>query len=54
MKDTVDILTTADKYIELFHQNKAQISNGEPEFLKQLREDAIQSFGVSGFPRRKS
>jgi len=54
MKDTVDILTTADKYIELFHQNKAQISNGEPDFLKQLREDAIQSFEVSGFPRRKA
>ncbi len=54
MKDTVDTLTTADKYIELFHQNKAQISNGEPDFLKQLREDAIQSFGVSGFPKRKA
>jgi Fe-S cluster assembly protein SufD len=53
MKDTVDTLTTTEKYIELFQNNRALISNGEPDFLKQLREDAIQSFGVSGFPKRK-
>jgi Fe-S cluster assembly protein SufD len=53
MKDTVDTLTTTEKYIELFQNNRALISNGEPDFLKQLREDAIQSFGKSGFPKRK-
>ncbi len=53
MKDTLDTLTTTEKYIELFQNNRALISNGEPDFLKQLREDAIQSFRVSGFPKRK-
>lgn len=53
MKDTVDTATTADKYIELFYQNKEQISNGEPEFIKLLRENAIKSFEESGFPPRK-
>jgi Fe-S cluster assembly protein SufD len=53
MKDTVDTITTAEKYIELFQNNRALISNGEPDFLKQLRENAIQSFGESGFPKRK-
>lgn len=53
MKDTVQTISTAEKYVELFNQNRSQISNGEPEFLKQLREDAIVSFGESGFPKRK-
>jgi len=53
MKDTVDTLTTAEKYIDLFQKNRAQISNGEPAFLNQLREEAIQSFTESGFPKRK-
>ncbi|MEN8201817.1 MAG: Fe-S cluster assembly protein SufD [Bacteroidota bacterium] len=53
MKDTADTITTAEKYIELFEQNRDQISNGEPEFLKLLRENAIKFFEESGFPRRK-
>jgi len=53
MKDTVETLTTAEKYIELFQQNRNLISNGEPQFLKALRKEAIRSFEQTGFPRRK-
>ncbi len=53
MKETLEALSTADKYIDLFHQNKKQIINGDPRFLRDLREQAIQSFAKIGFPVRK-
>ena len=53
MKDTLEALSTADKYIDLFQQNKKQISNGDPQFMKELREEAIHSFERTGFPLRK-
>jgi len=53
MSDTVDTVTTAEKYIDLFQQNREMISKGEPEFIKILREDAITSFEATGFPERK-
>lgn len=53
MSEPIDTITTAEKYIELFQQNREQISNGEPEYVKILREDAMKSFENSGFPRRK-
>jgi len=53
MNETVDTLSTAEKYIELFQQNREEISNGEPEFVKELREKAIKSFKESGFPLRR-
>jgi len=53
MKETLEALSTADKYIDLFHHNKKQIINGDPRFLRDLREQAIQSFAKIGFPVRK-
>ena len=53
MKDTLEALSTADKYIDLFQRNKEQISNGDPRFMKDLRQAAIQSFEKTGFPKRK-
>ena len=53
MKETLEALSTVDKYIDLFHQNKKQISNGDPQFMKELREQAIHSFEQIGFPLRK-
>lgn len=53
MKDTLEALSTTDKYIDLFQQNQEQICNGDPQFLKELRQAAIQSFEQTGFPLRK-
>jgi Fe-S cluster assembly protein SufD len=53
MSDTVDTISTAEKYIELFQQNRELIGNGEPDFLRLLREEAIKSFEITGFPVRK-
>ncbi len=51
--ETLEALNTADKYIELFRQNRELISNGEPEFMRSMREEAIRSFEETGFPLRK-
>ncbi len=53
MKETLEALSTTDKYIELFQQNKSQISDGDPQFMRDLREEAIRSFEQTGFPVRK-
>ena len=53
MKETAETLSTTDRYLELFRQNREHISNGEPGFLKELREQAIRSFKETGFPKRK-
>jgi Fe-S cluster assembly protein SufD len=53
MKETLEALSTADKYLDLFRQNRELISNGEPLFMKELRKEAIRSFEKSGFPLRK-
>ncbi len=54
MKETLEALSTADKYIDLFQQNRDLISNGEPLFMKELRRHAIHSFQETGFPARKA
>ncbi|MCK5135965.1 MAG: Fe-S cluster assembly protein SufD [Bacteroidales bacterium] len=51
--DTLEALETADKYIDLFHQNREQIGEGDPQFMQDLREEAIRSFEQAGFPQRK-
>lgn len=53
MKETLEASRTAGKYVELFHKNRKQISNGEPQFVKKLREQAIRSFENTGFPLKK-
>ncbi len=53
MKDTLEALSTADKYIDLYQQEQEQISNGDPQFMRDLREEAIRSFEQTGFPMRK-
>lgn len=54
MKDTLEALSTSDRYIDLFQQNSALISNGEPTFMKELRQTAIRAFQESGFPAKKA
>ncbi len=53
MKETLEALSTADKYLDLFRQNRDQISNGEPLFMKELRQEAIHTFEQTGFPLKK-
>ena len=50
---TIEETGTAEKYIELFRQNKGLISNGEPAFMKKLREEGIRNFEKIGFPLKK-
>jgi Fe-S cluster assembly protein SufD len=54
MKDTLEALGTVDKYLELFHQNRDRIIDGEPAFMNDLREQAIRSFEKTGFPSKKN
>ena len=51
--ETLEALSTADKYVELFRQNRGLIGNGDPDFMENLREEAIRSFEETGFPLRK-
>ena len=53
MKDTLEALSTAEKYLDLFQRNRELISNGEPQFMKEMRQEAIKSFERTGFPVRK-
>ena len=53
MKDTLEALDTVDRYLELFYQNRGLIGEDDPQFLSDLRENAIRSFEKSGFPVRK-
>ena len=49
----METLTATDKYLDLFEQKRKEISKGDPQFMKELREEAIASFRQSGFPVRK-
>jgi Fe-S cluster assembly protein SufD len=51
--ETLEALTTQDKYIELFRQNRGLIGGDDPEFLSDLREEAIRHFEKTGFPLKK-
>jgi len=53
MKDTLEALGTVDKYLALYDRNREEIGNGEPQFMKTLREGAIRSFEQGGFPAKK-
>ena len=44
---------TLDKYLELFQKNRTLIGRDDLPFMVELRERAIASFKVSGFPLRK-
>ncbi len=51
--ETLNATGTAEKYIELFKQNKGLIINGDPDFLSDLRKEAILSFEKTGFPKKR-
>jgi Fe-S cluster assembly protein SufD len=51
--ETLEALSTADKYIELFKQNRGLIGPEDPDFMAEMRENAIRSFEENGFPLRK-
>jgi Fe-S cluster assembly protein SufD len=51
--ETLEALSTADKYIELFRQNRGLIGTEDPDFMAEMRENAIRSFEKNGFPLRK-
>jgi Fe-S cluster assembly protein SufD len=50
---TLEALSTTEKYVDLFLRNRELIGSGDPEFMTRLRQEAIQSFEVTGFPLRK-
>ncbi len=54
MKETMEALSTSDKYIDLYQRHRDEISNGDPGFVKDIREEAIRAFEKSGFPGRKA
>ena len=51
--ETLKETGTAEKYIELFRQNRGLIINGDPGFLSDMREEAILSFEKTGFPKKR-
>ncbi|MFH0758286.1 MAG: Fe-S cluster assembly protein SufD [Bacteroidota bacterium] len=51
--ETIESISTSQKYIELFRQNRGLIGPEDPDFLTELREQAIRSFEETGFPLRK-
>ena len=51
--ETLKASGTAEKYIELFRQNRGLIINGDPGFMSDLREEAILSFERTGFPKKR-
>ena len=51
--ETLEALSTTDKYVELFRQNRGLIGDDDPIFLENLRDEAIRSFEKTGFPLRK-
>ena len=50
----METLTATDKYLDLFKQRQQEITDGEPGFVSQLREEAMASFREVGFPERKA
>ena len=54
MKDTLEALSTTDKYIDLFQQNKEQISNGDPQFMKELRRAGHPVLRTNRIPSAKT
>ena len=51
--EAMETLTATDKYLDLFEDKQKEISKGDPQFVKDLCEEAIASFRKSGFPLRK-
>lgn len=49
----METITATEKYLDLFEDHQNEISQGDPQFVKKLREEAIVSFRNSGFPVRK-
>ncbi len=49
----METLTATEKYLDLYEQNQGTITQGDPGFVKNLREEAIASFRQYGFPARK-
>lgn len=49
----METLTATDKYLDLFEQKQKEITQGDPQFVKELRTAALSSFRESGFPARK-
>jgi len=49
----METLTATEKYLDLFEDHQKEISQGDPEFVKKLRTEALASFRESGFPVRK-
>lgn len=54
MKDTLEALGTVDKYLDLYSRHREQIADGEPQFMRALRESGIRSFEQEGFPAQKN
>ena len=51
--ETIEAMSTTDRYLELFNQNRGLIIDGDPEFVEALREEGIKAFVETGFPLKK-
>jgi len=54
METVTENLTTKEKYLALYEQEKALIGEADPMFIRELREKGISLFARDGFPSRKA
>lgn len=54
MSQVIESENIVQKYISLFKENRGAIEAGNPSFVSEAREQAIQRFEQLGFPGKKS
>jgi Fe-S cluster assembly protein SufD len=54
MSQTIESENIAQKYVSLYGENREIIQSGEPGFIAETRDEAIQQFKRMGFPGKKS
>jgi Fe-S cluster assembly protein SufD len=47
-------MSTSQEYIQLFKEKETILGQSSPSFMKEIRQDAIDRFGKTGIPDRKS
>ncbi len=54
MNVDLKVADLADTYIDLFNRNRDEIFAWSPDFINEIRMDALESFRRLGFPKRKA
>ncbi len=47
-------MSTVEEYIELFREKEDILEKDSPSFMKEIRQDAMHQFSLTGIPDRKS